>query len=114
MDGPPTAPRLTGSMVAHGSDDVVTRMKNVEMIELGRHRIRPWYFSPYPQELVTLPCIYICEFCLKYTKTKKCLERHLVSCLKILQKPHKTTYFFLLFFFSFFIGKMQFKTSSRK
>lgn len=79
MDGPPVAPRLTGSMVAHGSDDVVTRMKNVEMIELGRHRIRPWYFSPYPQELVTLPCIYICEFCLKYTKTKKCLERHLVS-----------------------------------
>jgi hypothetical protein len=35
-------------MVAH-HDDVVTRMKNVEMIELGRHRIRPWYFSPYPQ-----------------------------------------------------------------
>ncbi|KAK6621343.1 Histone acetyltransferase KAT5 [Polyplax serrata] len=80
MDGPPAAPRLTGSMVAHGSDDVVTRMKNVEMIELGRHRIRPWYFSPYPQELVTLPCIYICEFCLKYTKTKKCLERHLAKC----------------------------------
>lgn len=79
LDGSPAAPRLTGSMVAHGSDDVVTRMKNVEMIELGRHRIRPWYFSPYPQELVTLPCIYICEFCLKYTKTKKCLERHLVS-----------------------------------
>jgi len=41
-------PRSTGSMVAH-HDDVVTRMKNVEMIELGRYRIRPWYFSPYPQ-----------------------------------------------------------------
>jgi hypothetical protein len=37
-------------MVAH-HDDIVTRMKNVEMIELGRHRIRPWYFSPYPQVL---------------------------------------------------------------
>ena len=24
------------------------RMKNVELIELGRHRIKPWYFSPYP------------------------------------------------------------------
>jgi hypothetical protein len=52
-------------MVAH-HDDVVTRMKNVEMIELGRHRIRPWYFSPYPQVLTAshravqqklLPCI---------------------------------------------------------
>lgn len=46
--GPTSCPRSTGSMVAH-HDDVVTRMKNVEMIELGRHRIRPWYFSPYPQ-----------------------------------------------------------------
>ena len=110
-------PRSTGSMVAH-HDDIVTRMKNVEMIELGRHRIRPWYFSPYPQvsngtifhffkfnnhlhrsnlkssiktfevekcmiinfqEMVHLPCIYICEFCLKYRKSRKCLERHLVS-----------------------------------
>ena len=41
-------PRQTGSMVAH-HDDIVTRMKNVEMIEIGPHRIRPWYFSPYPQ-----------------------------------------------------------------
>ncbi|XP_018900802.1 histone acetyltransferase Tip60 isoform X2 [Bemisia tabaci] len=73
------SPRITGSMVPH-HDDVVTRMKNVEMIELGRHRIRPWYFSPYPQELVNLPCIYICEYCLKYRKSRKCLERHLTKC----------------------------------
>lgn len=45
---PPPGPRQSGSMVAH-NDDIVTRMKNVEMIELGRHRIRPWYFAPYPQ-----------------------------------------------------------------
>lgn len=46
----PTArPRQSGSLVAHGHDDLVTRMKNIEMIELGRHRIRPWYFAPYPQ-----------------------------------------------------------------
>ena len=42
------APRQTGSMVAH-HDDAVTRMKNIELIELGRYRIKPWYFSPYPQ-----------------------------------------------------------------
>ena len=41
-------PRQTGSMVSH-HDDIVTRMKNVEMIELGIYRIKPWYFSPYPQ-----------------------------------------------------------------
>ena len=26
-----------------------------------------------------VPVIYICEFCLKYVKSLKCLERHLVS-----------------------------------
>ena len=77
---PLSGPRPTGSLVAHHHDDVVTRMKNIELIELGRHRIRPWYFSPYPQEMVNLPCIYICEFCLKYRKSRKCLERHLVKC----------------------------------
>ena len=41
-------PRQTGSLVAH-NDDIVTRMKNIELIELGRYRIKPWYFSPYPE-----------------------------------------------------------------
>lgn len=30
--------------------------------------------------MVNLTCIYICEFCLKYRKSRKCLERHLVKC----------------------------------
>jgi len=76
-----TQPRQTGSLAAPGThDDAVTRMKNVELIELGRHRIKPWYFSPYPIELVSLPCIYICEFCLKFVKSRTCLERHLSKC----------------------------------
>ncbi|CAH0755193.1 unnamed protein product [Diatraea saccharalis] len=88
----PTArPRQSGSLVAHGHDDLVTRMKNIEMIELGRHRIRPWYFAPYPQEMVGLPCIYICEFCLKYRKSKKCLERHLIKC-KLKHPPGNEIY----------------------
>lgn len=45
---PSNTPRQSGSMVTH-HDDVVTRMKNIEMIELGKHRIKPWYFAPYPQ-----------------------------------------------------------------
>ncbi len=74
-------PRQTGSLAVHGqNDDVVTRMKNIELIELGKYQIKPWYFSPYPQELVCLPCIFICEFCLKYVKSRKCLERHLTKC----------------------------------
>ncbi|XP_074655532.1 histone acetyltransferase KAT5-like [Tubulanus polymorphus] len=76
----PKIPRQTGSMVAH-NDDIVTRMKNVELIEIGKHRIKPWYFSPYPQELTKATCVFICEFCLKYMKSHKCLERHLSKCL---------------------------------
>jgi len=78
---PSSAPRLTGSLAAPGThDDAITRMKNVDFIELGRHRMKPWYFSPYPQELVSLPCIFICEFCLKYVKSRTCLGRHLTKC----------------------------------
>ena len=88
---PPAGPRSTGSLVAHHHDDAVTRMKNIELIELGRHRIKPWYFSPYPQEMCNLPCIYICEFCLKYRKSRKCLERHLTKC-KLRHPPGNEIY----------------------
>lgn len=48
VPAPIPTPRTTGSMVTH-NDDEVTRMKNIEMIEIGMYRIKPWYFSPYPQ-----------------------------------------------------------------
>lgn len=81
LDGSqPKVPRQTGSMVAH-HDDFITRMKNIELIEIGKYRIEPWYFSPYPQELTQLPIVYICEYCLKYVKSNKCLQRHLSKCL---------------------------------
>nr|XP_060622565.1 histone acetyltransferase KAT5-like isoform X1 [Anolis sagrei ordinatus] len=84
LDGIPSAPRMTGSLVSDRShDDIITRMKNIECIELGRHRLKPWYFSPYPQELTTLPILYLCEFCLKYVKSLKCLQRHLVSTSRL-------------------------------
>ena len=55
----PGTPRTTGSLLAHSNDDVVTRMKNIEMIELGRHRIKPWYFSPYPQVFIHSTSLFI-------------------------------------------------------
>ncbi|XP_077185550.1 histone acetyltransferase KAT5 isoform X4 [Paroedura picta] len=32
------------------------------------------------EELTTLPVLYLCEFCLKYVKSLKCLQRHLTKC----------------------------------
>lgn len=42
---------------------------------------RPWYFSPYPAELIVDGLIFLCEFCLSYTKTKQQLKRHLSKCM---------------------------------
>ncbi|XP_070384511.1 histone acetyltransferase KAT5-like [Dermacentor albipictus] len=59
--------------------DVVSQVKNIAMIELGQYGIKPWYFSPYPEELANT-CIYLCQFCLKFTKSRALLKRHLVKC----------------------------------
>lgn len=41
--------------------------------------------------MVSLKCIYICEFCLKYRKSRKCLERHLKKC-KLKHPPGNEIY----------------------
>ncbi|KHN84969.1 Histone acetyltransferase Tip60 [Toxocara canis] len=79
----PPSQRGSMSIVGH-SEDALTRIRNIEMIELGKYRMQPWYFSPYPQELTVLPCIYLCEFCLKFLKSVTCLRRHMVSEAEIL------------------------------
>ncbi|XP_065184499.1 histone acetyltransferase KAT5-like [Sycon ciliatum] len=71
--------RKGGSMV-QSHDDTVTRIKNVQLVELGEHRIQPWYFSPYPQEWINLPCIFLCEFCLRFCKCRTSLVRHREKC----------------------------------
>lgn len=65
---------------AGGHDDQVTRIRNIETIELGKHRIKPWYFSPYPEVLTKEPIIYICEFCLDYQKDLTAHRRHKGKC----------------------------------
>jgi len=59
----------------------ITKVKNIEVIEFGKYEIDTWYFSPYPEEY-TKDCkkLYICEYCLKYMKKKKTLERHKLKC----------------------------------
>jgi len=84
-------PRITGSMVPVVHEDVVTRIKNIQTIYLGRHLIEPWYFAPYPQELALCPIVYICEYCLKYMQSMKCLERHRKKC-KLFHPPGNEIY----------------------
>uniref|UniRef100_H2YRS7 Histone acetyltransferase KAT5 n=1 Tax=Ciona savignyi TaxID=51511 RepID=H2YRS7_CIOSA len=74
------APRQTGSMTVHVNEDKVSRIKNINCIEVGKYRLKPWYFSPYPIELTKYPVVYLCEWCLKYVKSMTCLQRHLAKC----------------------------------
>ncbi|KAM5140713.1 histone acetyltransferase KAT6B isoform 2-T2 [Mantella aurantiaca] len=59
-------------------DDHTGRYPSV--IEFGKYEIQTWYSSPYPQEYARLPKLYLCEFCLKYMKSKTILLRHLEKC----------------------------------
>ncbi|XP_077310166.1 histone acetyltransferase KAT6B isoform X4 [Lithobates pipiens] len=59
-------------------DDHTGRYPSV--IEFGKFEIQTWYSSPYPQEYARLPKLYLCEFCLKYMKSKTILLRHLKKC----------------------------------
>jgi len=58
----------------------ITKVKNINTIEIGRYEIDTWYFSPYPEEFAKCSKLYLCEFCLKYMKKKKTLTRHKLKC----------------------------------
>nr|XP_033805229.1 histone acetyltransferase KAT6A [Geotrypetes seraphini]XP_033805231.1 histone acetyltransferase KAT6A [Geotrypetes seraphini]XP_033805232.1 histone acetyltransferase KAT6A [Geotrypetes seraphini] len=50
------------------------------VIEFGKYEIQTWYSSPYPQEYARLPKLYLCEFCLKYMKSRTILKQHMKKC----------------------------------
>ncbi|KAK2723381.1 histone acetyltransferase KAT7-like [Artemia franciscana] len=55
--------------------------RGVKCIEMGRFEMNVWYQSPYPDEYIRLPKLYICEFCLKYMKCRTVLRRHMSKCV---------------------------------
>ncbi|RMZ88875.1 hypothetical protein DV736_g3894, partial [Chaetothyriales sp. CBS 134916] len=70
--------RTGGSMVQHHTQ--VHLVRNLSKIQMGKHEMEPWYFSPYPQEFSDVDMVYIDEFCLSYFSSKKAFERHRVKC----------------------------------
>jgi GNAT superfamily N-acetyltransferase len=57
-----------------------TKVKTVEFIEFGKHRVETWYFSPFPREY-HCSTLYICEFCLNFFVHKAELIRHTDRCM---------------------------------
>lgn len=70
--------RTGGSMVQNHAQ--LHLVRNLEKIQMGKHVIEPWYFSPYPQEYSDVDLVYIDEFCLSYFASKKAFERHRAKC----------------------------------
>ncbi|KAN0025874.1 hypothetical protein ACTFIU_001636 [Dictyostelium citrinum] len=86
---PPKRPSQKGSMVMDDDSKLselekeheeITKVKNINVIEMGRYEIDTWYFSPYPEEFTKTDKLYLCEFCLKYMKKKTSLKRHALKC----------------------------------
>ncbi|THV02417.1 histone acetyltransferase [Dendrothele bispora CBS 962.96] len=70
--------RVSGSMTQSVSE--IARVKNLNRLQIGKHEVETWYFSPYPQEYAHLPVLYICEFCLSFYPSEFMLTRHRQRC----------------------------------
>lgn len=91
--------RRGGSMTRRTEE--ISRVKNIDWVELGRWKMQCWYFSPYPIDLIAPSgptTIVLCEFCLSwqspiycgpdgqennYTREELCrmsLKRHYQKC----------------------------------
>lgn len=81
--------RTSGSMTQSISE--IARVKNLNRLQIGKHEVEAWYFSPYPKEYAHLPILYICEFCLSYFPSPMMLSRHRHRCT-ILHPPGNEIY----------------------
>jgi len=59
---------------------IIIQVKYIDCIQLGRHEVDCWYFSPYPDEYGKEPKLYICSYCLRYMKSKKTYTYHRNNC----------------------------------
>lgn len=81
--------RTSGSMTQCASE--VSRVKNLNTIQMGKHQIEAWYFSPYPVEYSHIDCLYLCEMCLSYFPSEQLLTRHRKKCT-LLHPPGNEIY----------------------
>jgi histone acetyltransferase HTATIP len=81
--------RTSGSMTQNQAE--ISRVRNLNRIQMGQFDIEPWYFSPYPGEFSEADIVYICEFCLGYYSELKQFERHRKKC-ELLHPPGNEIY----------------------
>ncbi|KAI8822428.1 acyl-CoA N-acyltransferase [Fimicolochytrium jonesii] len=100
---PTTAPSLHTDPHAHADDDTpdTPKIRNIDLVVFGRHLIKPWYYSPYPDTPPLPPpaatnvnlhhppsnarTLFVCEYCLKYMRTGRMIAWHRSHCKR--RKP---------------------------
>lgn len=78
---PPTDTLISNTSVLPSGPTIIVPERCPAAIEFGKYEIQTWYSSPFPQEYARLSKLFLCEFCLKYTKSKAVLERHQDKCI---------------------------------
>uniref|UniRef100_A0A1Y1N3P4 histone acetyltransferase n=2 Tax=Photinus pyralis TaxID=7054 RepID=A0A1Y1N3P4_PHOPY len=76
----PNTESSNGTVFTSPSQAMAAQARCPAAIEFGMYDIQTWYSSPFPQEYARLPKLFLCEFCLKYTKSKAVLDRHQDKC----------------------------------
>ncbi|PSN38346.1 hypothetical protein C0J52_26724 [Blattella germanica] len=56
-------------------------VKGTKYIEIGKYEVEVWYQSPYPEDYARVPKLYLCEYCLRYMKSRSILKRHVAKCV---------------------------------
>ena len=56
----------------------------IRYIRFGEFDIKTWYDAPFPEEYMNIPDgrLWLCEFCLKYMKSKFNAHRHMVRYMQ--------------------------------
>lgn len=81
--------RTSGSMTQNQTE--ISRVRNLDKVQMGKFEIEPWYFSPYPIDFVDADMVYICEFCLSYYGEEMAFTRHRAKC-QLLHPPGNEIY----------------------
>ena len=68
-----------------------TKVKNVHSVEIGRHEMDTWYYSPYPDDFGKCSKLYLCQYCFKYMRKAKTLMKHRDEC-ELKHPPGKRVY----------------------
>ena len=73
--GPSASPAPSTPITPHHENYL-----RIRYIRFGEFDIRTWFDAPFPEEYMTIPDgrLWICEFCLKYMKSKFNAHRHKV------------------------------------